>query len=381
LFQKNLISAKNATYCEGQRKLKEDFGDLRHGPNKAKFALVVVGILVLALTVTQMVMANDVYIQLSVSQGPVRTAVGIYGMGFASGRVSILFDSKEIAAGNTGMFGRVNSGFAVPDVPPGTYIVSATDSLGNRATTTFTVTLKSSTTALSSAAVSLSPTQGPPGTTVKITGSGFTVGGSASINFGTTYISGPTADGSGGISATFNIPTMSPGIYTVSISGTGGKYASATFTVTQIGSTPGIGSSSTANPTAKKASFWSAQVIAVIIAIAAIAIVTPIMLIYRRRGKQEMLVEEEYQPYKPQPSPTPIKKTNPASKYDQFPTTRYSQAASYSPTLTKKPALTPARNQLGGSVRQQFNTKICPHCRQTIRDDYNVCPVCRKKLR
>ena len=325
--------------------------DLKEGLSKPTLALLVLSIMILAAVIMPVGKASDLIIQLNPSQGPVGTTVSYTGVGFTTGGlIEISFDSKSVAKTGAGMFGRINGGFTVPSVSPGTYTVTVTDVAGGYATATFTVTQKSSTTAPSTSTILLSSTQGPKGTMVSVTGSGFTSGGSVSINFGTTNVASTSADASGGISALFTIPSVSPGTYSVTATGAGGRYAAATFTVTQAISTGPSGLYPTQGPIGARTEFWSPLVIVVIVA--AIALTTISMaFVYRRRGKQETSLEEERPIYKPLSAPS------------------------------KKPTVTSRITQSASYSQQPPNTKICPHCKQIVKDDYNVCPYCRKRLR
>ncbi len=361
--------------------MEKDFTHLRKWSTKRPIGLLVLSIFILTLTVAPTVKANDVAINLSPTQGPVGTHVSVYGMGFVTGQVTITLNSKYIAGSYTGWLGRITASYTIPSMPTGTYTVTATDSVGNKASATFTVT-SSTGTGSSSAFISLSSSQGLSGTTIRVTGSGFSAGGSVSVNFDSTYVAGSTADGSGNINSAFNIPSVPAGAYTISVSGTGGKYAAATFIVTQASATMGTGLSPTTSPKATKTAFWTLPVTALLTVAVAIAVTLPLMFIYRRRSKGDMLLNEEPQSYKPEPPTTlrTIKQSTAASKYDQFPITRHTQPLSYNPTIPKKPVVTSAYSQLGRTT-QSTNTKTCPHCRQNVKADYNVCPYCRKRLK
>lgn len=331
--------------------LVEYFTGLKEGLSKPTLALLVLSVMILAAIITPVGKANDLIIQLNPSQGPVGTTVSYTGVGFTTGGlIEISFDSKSVAKTGAGMFGRINGAFTVPSVSPGTYAVTVTDVAGGYATATFTVTQKSSTTAPSTSTIWLSSTQGPKGTMVSVTGSGFNSGGSVSINFGTTNVASTSADASGGISSLFTIPSVSPGTYSVTATGAGGRYAAATFIVTQAISTGPSGLYPTQGSVGARAEFWSPLVIVVIVVV--IAFIFLMIFAYRRRGKQETLPDEERPPYKRELS-----------------------------APSKKPTVTSRTTQPASYSQQPPNTKICPHCKQIVKDDYNVCPYCRKRLR
>src|SRR3989475_3772114 len=84
--------------------------------------------------------------------------------------------------------------------------------------------------------ISLTPTSGPVGTTVTVTGSLFLPGSVATISYdGITVTTTPgtiTTDLSGGFSATFTVPASTAGSHTVSAKDAASNSASAQFTVT-----------------------------------------------------------------------------------------------------------------------------------------------------
>jgi hypothetical protein len=206
--------------------------------------------------------------------------------------------------------------------------------------------------------ITLDPSQGPAGQTVWAYIHGFTepyvnvTFGETSV--GTAWIMGDVAH------SIIIVPQVSPGVYTVTVRGSTGG-ASATFTVTEGPSPsptptePPTGTPTGSNPTnpvtTKSGEFWSPLTIAIIAsAVAACAFL--ITAVFMKRGKQNTPQYEETSHYEPRPS-VPLR--NP-----------------YAPSKINQPANT--------GLQAPF-TKICRHCKQTIRDDYNVCPYCLKKLR
>lgn len=91
--------------------------------------------------------------------------------------------------------------------------------------------------ALAAAAVAVSPTSGPIGTTVLFTGSGFGASQSVNIYFGSTYGGVVTSSASGTFSVSFAVPAVSPGVYNVAAASMTAS-ASTPFTVT--GSASGL---------------------------------------------------------------------------------------------------------------------------------------------
>jgi hypothetical protein len=210
--------------------------------------------------------------------------------------------------------------------------------------------------------VALDPSQGPAGQTVWAYIRGFPEP-SVNITFGSTNVG--MAWTMGGVAHVIIIvPQVSPGTYTVIVTGSSGV-ASTTFTVTEGPSPtptepteptePSTGTptgSTPTNPTAtENTGFWSPLTIA-IIALAVIACAALMTAVYMKRSKQETLQYQEASHYEPRPS---VPSKNP-----------------YAPSKINQPA---------SNSQQPPFTKICRHCKQAVRDDLNVCPYCYKRLR
>jgi hypothetical protein len=120
---------------------------------------------------------------------------------------------------DTGAFSCI---FTVPvSTSPGGYtvVVSGSDVgtvIGDTASATFTVTVP---------AITLTPNQGPEGTSVTVQGSGFSVSttiGSISIAGGTIATqtcTAQTTSATGAFTCTFTVPPETAGVYTVTVSG------------------------------------------------------------------------------------------------------------------------------------------------------------------
>ena len=222
----------------------------------------------------------------------------------------------------------------------------------------------------------LSITMGQAGESVDVYGTGFKSIYPVSITFHTTVVQVIYPDMYGNITATFIIPYESPGVYMVHATNGKGDYAKATITVT-LGTfptpPPTITPTSpevTKSPVAGSAGFWSPPVIAVIV-VAALAVIVPVTFLYRRRGKQETLLDKKPLPYRSELTTPTVKPTVIA---------RYNQPSIYGQQLTK-PVVTNRSSQPSSYGQQPPFTKICPRCRGIVKDDYNLCPYCDKKLR
>jgi len=212
--------------------------------------------------------------------------------------------------------------------------------------------------------VTLNPSEGPAGTMVVVTISGFQPSDSVSITFDTTNVGTITTYYSYNVaSMEFTVPQVSLGTYTVTATDSlDGGVATTTFTVTQAssptptetptGASTGIPTwvNPTNSPVIVSTGFWSPLMIAIILAV--IAFVSFMTVVYVKRGKQKTSQVQETSLYKPRPS-VPSMKPTAASKINQ-----------------------PATNSL-----QPPFTKACRHCKRTVKDDLNVCPYCLKRLK
>jgi len=121
--------------------------------------------------------------------------------------------------------GSLYATFAVPSASPGTYDVTAIGLTSHVSyIATFTVPTLS---------ITLSPTWGPPGTTVTVTGEGFTILGLVKIYFDGTYRTSDSANTYGNMSTYFTVPTTTlPGAHTVKANDfSTGNNATKPFTV------------------------------------------------------------------------------------------------------------------------------------------------------
>lgn len=186
---------------------------------------------------------------LNPSSGPIGTTVSVYGSGFwttdacagppsgtftISPSATLTFNSCSISSGSL-------TGTVVfsPSTAPGTYTISATGTAsGEVATAVFQVT----------PSITLSPSSGPVGSTVVVSGSGFSTS-DTSCSLSGTAVSSSTCSVSGGtLTGSFIVANVGAGFYAVTATGSPmGDSASAIFTV---GSpvTPSITLSSSSAP-------------------------------------------------------------------------------------------------------------------------------------
>jgi hypothetical protein len=215
--------------------------------------------------------------------------------------------------------------------------------------------------------ISLSPSQGPAGTTVIISLTGYPAPNPVSITLGTANFGTAYPQNVYGVNTvTLNVPQVSPGTYPVTATGTQGQFAITTFTVTQsvTHSTPlttYAGLSPTNNPVTVHTASSSPLTIVIISAVIAFAVL--MTAIIAKRSKQKASLEQEPL-YEPRPSTLSNKPTGPSKVYQS--------SKVYQPSTIYKPA---------ANSQQAPFTKICRHCKRSVRDDLNVCPYCSKRLR
>jgi len=169
-------------------------------------------------------------ITLNPTCGLPNSTVTVTGANFTiGGTVGIYFDSTFAGnlTGTVNETGCISGSVTVPSLVPATYNVKGKD-WSNGAWSTpasFTVPTPS---------ITLSPTWGPPGTTVTVSGGNFTVNGTVGIYFDSTPVANFTANSTGGIPAdtNFTVPNVLPGTKTVTAKDNATSYnVTASFTV------------------------------------------------------------------------------------------------------------------------------------------------------
>jgi methyl-accepting chemotaxis protein len=157
------------------------------------------------------------------------TTVTITGSGFTSiagTKVTVDFGLlSSVATITTDASGNFTGTFAVPNLPTGEYTIVAEDENGQIASFDFKIAIT---------LVNLSPTSGPTGTKVTVTGYGFTPGANYNVTFASLLVAqGTVPIGTNPtVTAEFTIPTITATAYTVTVTDEDGLTASATFTVT-----------------------------------------------------------------------------------------------------------------------------------------------------
>ena len=148
------------------------------------------------------------------------------------------------------------------------------------------------------------------------------------------------------------------------------------------------------NPTVRSTvggGFWSPLVIGLVV-VALVAFAVPAAFFYLKRGKGKMLLDEE-QPINTQELPGASNRSAVSSRYNQSSyqsqqppkstgSTRFGQTQSSSyRSQSSSPTVTSRSTQQSSYSRPDPYTKICPHCKRSVRNDQNICPYCDKRLK
>ncbi len=160
------------------------------------------------------------------TSGAVGDQITISGTGFtASSNITFYMDNVIVTTDATttnasGSF--TNNTFVIPSSSQGSHIIKAEDGGGYSSTGTLTIGHK----------MAITPTLGISGTTVTVTGSGFSANASITIKFNgvpvTTNPATISADTTGSFTGSFNVPVGLAGIYPVEVTD-GTNSASADF--------------------------------------------------------------------------------------------------------------------------------------------------------
>lgn len=173
------------------------------------------------------IVAKDTYtvsvmeLSISLTKGVVGTEVKITGSGFDDNKsITIKFGTSpvDISEGSekTSSSGALTSYILVPEIAKGSYTITVTVG-SDKATAKFTVEPK----------MTISPSSGSIGDTVKVTGTGFTKSTDVTITFGGDEVGTGETDSYGSFEATFEVPEVAPGTHEVKA-----DTAKAEFTIT-----------------------------------------------------------------------------------------------------------------------------------------------------
>jgi hypothetical protein len=404
----------------------------KHSTNSKKNLKLTVTLLLLSIltvsaaaTVAPTAMASETCtITLTPNSGVAGTAVNVIGFGFVANQaVTIKFSGTQVKQCVSSSTGTITTSFFVPtNMNFGTYTVIASDNVVS-ASATFVIQPQADQT------VQLIPTLGAVGSTVKVIGYGFNSGSQISLKFGGTELLRDTSNSSGSVTISFTIPTMAAGTYSVSVTDKAGNTAAANYQITTRPQTSVSSQQPTTSSTPSASNPWinpyvtatsysyppitpkgdegslSPLIIGLIIA-AIVAVIIPVTFFVRRRGGgRELTYEQEstsapiapppsYMPRGPTAStgPTaaparnsistrfdmfdqPTARSTTGARYGQTPTYGQSAPRSYGAAASSRPGMASRSGPAPAA------TRVCPRCRQSVREDYSVCPHCNKRLR
>ena len=172
-------------------------------------------------------------ITLTPTRGSLGAQVFVSGDGFATGQsgMSVRFGAQQVNTVSADSLGSFTTGFTVPARSAGSYPVS----IGTASPQSFIIT----------SFLRIGTTDGPPGTEVTLTGSGFGANSTVSITFDSKTVRSVTVDSQGSLATTFQVPLAPGGPRSVGISEGSIGAAQVTFTVTpqisldRLNSSPG----------------------------------------------------------------------------------------------------------------------------------------------
>ncbi len=147
-------------------------------------------------------------------EGPVGSSVSVRGTNFLmNSEVRVFWEDKHMGSGKTDSKGSFSVSIKVPEVPCGYYKIMAIDEVKNNAYTTFRVIPKS---------LKLSATQSIPGSSISISGSGFSANSEVEVRLVDPFsemrnlaVKRVLANESGVINVHFEIPDVPPGEYKI----------------------------------------------------------------------------------------------------------------------------------------------------------------------
>jgi len=169
---------------------------------------------------------GETAIEVTPTYGAPGATITVKGYNFtqiADTEVALDLNGTDLGTATTAADGTFTATFTVPAVAFDDYVVNATDDYGLNATDGFKVGI---------IAVIISPTSGPTGTEVTITGTGFEPGDYNATFGDEMVIEGGTVGTDETLSDSFYVPTVDPGTYSITVVDTADNEISVTFEVT-----------------------------------------------------------------------------------------------------------------------------------------------------
>jgi len=173
----------------------------------------------------------DYYINVMPPSAPPGVTVYISGRIPASKDYEIRINGTTVESGTSGSTGTFSETYPLPTLlAAGTYVVNVVWDVTESRSTTLTVGPAPS--------ITLSVASGVAGTTVTVTGNSFSALANVTLTYGTTVVNSTAMDSrfgptslSGGFSANFEVPNLTPGAYVVKVTDQYGASAQTTFTI------------------------------------------------------------------------------------------------------------------------------------------------------
>jgi hypothetical protein len=162
-------------------------------------------------------------IRLDTKTGVVGTAVTISGKGFYADRVvTFYYDSRMLGTEAATAIGEFSYSFTVPDSTAGEHTIVAKDAEGNSTEAEFEVI----------PSITLNPTSGAVGSILLVSGTGFGRRNNLGVYFKYDLVAYAKANELGRFEvAFFNVPSMPPGTYDVTVEDAEGNMGKAEFTI------------------------------------------------------------------------------------------------------------------------------------------------------
>jgi hypothetical protein len=166
-------------------------------------------------------------LSISPTKGTVGTEVDVTGSGFSTRKtITIKYDTTDITDEiegdtETDSSGEFSSTITVPESAKGDHTITVTVS-SDKATAKFTV----------EPAMTISPTSGTIGDSVKVTGTGFAKSKEVTITFDGDEVATDETDSYGNFETTFNVPDVAAGSHDVEAKDASNNSKTAQFTIT-----------------------------------------------------------------------------------------------------------------------------------------------------